>query len=95
MTMRMNHQQLSVMVEIVTKAPESLPEAQREIVSQLHSLGYIVTFAKRYAVTGRGQCALVVSGYRGDMPNVKIQPSRYQKGNIKGNSHAERAGEIL
>jgi hypothetical protein len=93
MTMKLDRQQMRIMVEIVTSKPESIPATERAVVSELHSLGYIVTRAKRYAVTGRGLAALAISGYQGDKTNIEIQPPRKPlQGRLNGSAGADRAG---
>jgi hypothetical protein len=89
--MRLTPPQLKIMLHILTTKPTLLDGADRALVSELHADKLIAFSGGRYVVTGRGQCAMTVSGYRGSFAGVEIQPPhRPVAGRVLGTTAAER-----
>lgn len=89
--MRLTPPQLKIMELILTTTPALLPGTERALVSELHANHMIAFTGNRYVVTGRGRCAMTVSGYRGSFENVEIQPPhRPVAGRVLGTTTAER-----
>lgn len=89
--MRLTPPQLKLMIDILVSKPAQLPGTERALVCELHSDKLIAFSGGRYVVTGRGQCAMYVSGYRGSFENVEIQPPhRPVAGRVRGTTAAER-----
>lgn len=89
--MRLSPPKLKLMIHILTTKPELIDGSERALVSELHA-DKMIAFADRcYVVTGRGQCAMVVSGYSGPFDGVEIQsPYKPVAGRLLGTTSAER-----
>lgn len=89
--MRLTPPQLKLMIHILTTKPAQIDGTERALVSELHSDHLIAFTGNRYVVTGRGRCAMTVSGYRGSFEGVEIQPPyRPVAGRVLGTTTAER-----
>jgi hypothetical protein len=89
--MRLTKSQLQLLVNILNNKPKEIPVSLREVVSQLHDDKLIAFTHGRYVVTGRGQCALTIIGYKGPFTGVEIQPPRRPvAGRVRGTTAAER-----
>lgn len=89
--MRLNPPKLKLMKLILETKPSAIDGSERSLVSELHGDGMIAFVGGHYAVTGRGQCAMVVSGYAGPFDGVEIQPRRVPvAGRLLGSPSAER-----
>lgn len=88
--MRLSPPQLKLMMHILTAKPALIDGADRGLVSELHADQMIAFSGGRYVVTGRGQCAMTVSGYRGSFDGVEVQPPRRPvAGRVRGSNAAE------
>lgn len=72
--MRLSQPQYQLMLNVLANKPYSVPAEQRELLSELRELEHIAMNGRRYVVTGRGGCALRVSGYAGSLDGVVVQP---------------------
>ena len=89
--MRLSPPKLKLMIHILTTKPELIDGTERALVSELHADKMIANAGRRYVVTGRGQCAMVVSGYSGPFDGVEIQPPHKPvAGRLLGTNSAER-----
>ncbi|UNY40570.1 hypothetical protein KLER11_gp57 [Pararheinheimera phage vB_PsoM_KLER1-1] len=87
--MHLTKTQLQLMVNILHSKPKTLSGLLRETVSQLHDDKLIAFTNGRYVVTGRGQCAMTVSGYKGPFEGVEIQPRIRTTINLRGNKRTD------
>ncbi len=72
--MRLAQPQYQLMLHVLANKPASVPADQNQLLNELRELGHIAMNGRRYVVTGRGGCALRVSGYAGSLDGVVIQP---------------------
>jgi hypothetical protein len=72
--MKLTQPQYQLMLFVLANKPNAVPAEQRQLVAELRELGHIAMNGRRYVVTGRGGCALRVSGYAGSLDGVAVQP---------------------
>lgn len=87
--MHLTKTQMQLMVNILNNKPKEIPGSLRPIVSQLHDNKLIAFTNGRYVVTGRGQSAMTVSGYKGSFDGVEIQPRTRTTINLRGNKRTD------
>ena len=64
------------MLHVLANQPTAVQAEHRELLVELRELEHIAMNGRRYVVTGRGGCALRVSGYAGSLDGVVVQPKR-------------------
>lgn len=72
--MRLSQPQYQLMLQVLANKPRTVPGDQVCLLNELRDLGHIAMNGRQYVVTGRGGCALRVSGYSGSLDGVVIQP---------------------
>lgn len=89
--MKLSQPEYSLMLHVLQNKPDSVQADQRDLLQQLRQLEHIAMNDRRLVVTGRGGCALRITGYTGTLDGVVVQsrknPIRWSGSNNSGKNH--------